>query len=321
MHLLRAAHRWDGHDIPSRLLVFAGDLPIRDEPLPRFLDDAAVTTLLQAARSDADPFVRLTVEFLARTGLRKGEFLDLTIDSVVLIGSAYWLHVPLGKLRTDRYIPLHPATGRPARHLARHPPQHSPSHCLLLKDGHRIAQNRGRPRRRQGRPHRRRRPRHPSENDPGLMSSDPVMPERCQRLSTMRTLGHQEQCGARRFWSLGQQVRLYQPWDVDIQRHPAFLVAVAHDPDPTSGMSTSRTCRPSTSADRRPENSISPAIARPRSVRTLPSNAAVSARSKPRGSRRDSRTRNLDRDFGRSTCASNLALCAVVDRRAAAIPG
>ena len=24
------------------------------------------------------------------------------------IGSAYWLHVPLGKLRTDRYIPLHP---------------------------------------------------------------------------------------------------------------------------------------------------------------------------------------------------------------------
>jgi len=26
----------------------------------------------------------------------------------VQIGAAYWLHVPLGKLRTDRYIPLHP---------------------------------------------------------------------------------------------------------------------------------------------------------------------------------------------------------------------
>jgi len=48
------------------------------------------------------------VEFLARTGLRKGEFCDLSIDSVVQIGSAYWLHVPVGKLRTDRYIPLHP---------------------------------------------------------------------------------------------------------------------------------------------------------------------------------------------------------------------
>ncbi|HUA48168.1 MAG TPA: tyrosine-type recombinase/integrase, partial [Solirubrobacteraceae bacterium] len=32
----------------------------------------------------------------------------LKIDSVVQIGAAYWLHVPLGKLRTDRYIPLHP---------------------------------------------------------------------------------------------------------------------------------------------------------------------------------------------------------------------
>ena len=99
---------WDGDDIPARVLVFPGDLPLRDDPLPRFLDDAAFTKLLQAARAADDPFVRLCVEFLARTGLRKGEFLDLTVDSVVQIGAAYWLHVPLGKLRTDRYIPLHP---------------------------------------------------------------------------------------------------------------------------------------------------------------------------------------------------------------------
>jgi hypothetical protein len=64
--------------------------------------------LLHAARAQEDPFARLTVEFLARTGLRRSEFLNLTIDSVVQIGSAYWLHVPLGKMRTDRYIPLHP---------------------------------------------------------------------------------------------------------------------------------------------------------------------------------------------------------------------
>ncbi|HSS24341.1 MAG TPA: tyrosine-type recombinase/integrase [Mycobacterium sp.] len=99
---------WGGDDVPARVLVFSGDLPIRDEPLPRFLDDAAFTKLLQATRAHPDPFVRLCVEFLARTGLRKGEFLDLTVDSVVQIGAAYWLHVPLGKLRTDRYIPLHP---------------------------------------------------------------------------------------------------------------------------------------------------------------------------------------------------------------------
>ena len=101
---------WDGGDVPAAALVFSGDLPLRDERLPRFLDDGAFTKLLQATRADPDPFVRLAVEFLARTGLRKGEFLDLTVHSVVQIGAAYWLHVPLGKLRTDRYIPLHPSS-------------------------------------------------------------------------------------------------------------------------------------------------------------------------------------------------------------------
>ena len=76
--------------------MFAGDLPLRDDPLPRFLDDAAAAKLLQTARNDPDPFVRLAVEFLARTGLRKGELLDLTVNAVVQIGSAYWLHVPVG---------------------------------------------------------------------------------------------------------------------------------------------------------------------------------------------------------------------------------
>jgi integrase len=99
---------WDGEDAPTRMLMFAGDIPRRDQPLPRFIDDAAAAKLLRAAREHPDPFTRLAVEFLARTGLRKGEFLDLTVDSVVQIGAAYWLHVPLGKLRTDRYIPLHP---------------------------------------------------------------------------------------------------------------------------------------------------------------------------------------------------------------------
>jgi integrase len=99
---------WDGEDAPTRVLMFSGDIPRRDQPLPRFIDDAAAAKLLRAAREHPDPFTRLAVEFLARTGLRRSEFLNLTIDSVVQIGSAYWLHVPLGKLRTDRYIPLHP---------------------------------------------------------------------------------------------------------------------------------------------------------------------------------------------------------------------
>ena len=99
---------WGGEDAPVRTLMFPGDVPKLDDPLPRFIDDGAAKKLIEAARATDDPFARLVVEFLARTGMRRGELLNLTVDAVVQIGSAYWLHVPLGKLRTDRYIPLHP---------------------------------------------------------------------------------------------------------------------------------------------------------------------------------------------------------------------
>lgn len=100
---------WDWPDTVTRPLIFAGDLPAPDRPLPRFLDDAAATALLRAARAHEDQLVRLVVETLARTGLRKGELLGLTVDAIVQIGVHHWLRVPVGKLHTDRYIPLHPA--------------------------------------------------------------------------------------------------------------------------------------------------------------------------------------------------------------------
>ena len=133
---------WDGDDVPTRVLVFDGDLPLRDAPLPRFLDDGAFTKLLQATRADPDPFVRLVVEFLARTGLRKGEFLDLTVDSVVQIGAAYWLHVPVGKLRSDRYIPLHPQLKDLLDTWLADRPTSLRSPYLFVEHGQRIGQGR-----------------------------------------------------------------------------------------------------------------------------------------------------------------------------------
>jgi integrase len=133
---------WDGDDIPARVLVFSGDLPLRDDPLPRFLDDAAFTKLLRAARADEDPFVPLAVEFLARTGLRKGEFLSLTVDSVVQIGAAYRLHVPLGKLRTDRYTPLHPQLKQLLDEWVARRPAGLRTPWLFTEYGRRIGENR-----------------------------------------------------------------------------------------------------------------------------------------------------------------------------------
>ena len=99
---------WDYPDAPPRNPIFSGDMPIRDRPLPRFLDDAKAAALLTAARNLPSLFDRVAVEVLARTGLRKGEFIGLTRDAITQIGDGRWLRTPIGKLHTDRYIPLHP---------------------------------------------------------------------------------------------------------------------------------------------------------------------------------------------------------------------
>jgi integrase len=98
---------WDYPDAPRRVLIFNGDLPTPDDPLPKFLPDVDAAKLMQAA-ADADPVRRLVIEMLARTGLRVGEFCALAADAVVPIKGRHWLRVPLGKLHNDRYVPLHP---------------------------------------------------------------------------------------------------------------------------------------------------------------------------------------------------------------------
>jgi integrase len=97
---------WDYPDAPTRVLIFNGDLPTPDDPLPKFLSDPDAAKLMRAA-ANADPVRRLVVEMLARTGLRVGEFCSLEADAVVLMHDRHWLRVPIGKLHNDRYVPLH----------------------------------------------------------------------------------------------------------------------------------------------------------------------------------------------------------------------
>jgi hypothetical protein len=63
---------------------------------------------MQQAAVEPDPLRKLCVLLLARTGMRVGELCALPADPVVMIGDHHWLHVPVGKLRNDRYVPLHP---------------------------------------------------------------------------------------------------------------------------------------------------------------------------------------------------------------------
>ena len=99
---------WDWPEAPVRVPIFLGDLPRQDHPLPKALDDASGAKLLRAAQDDRRMLVRVTIEVLLRTGLRVSEYTGLPADAVVQIGAAPWLHVPVGKLGEDRYLPLHP---------------------------------------------------------------------------------------------------------------------------------------------------------------------------------------------------------------------
>ena len=108
---------WDHPDTPTRNPILWTDLPKLDEPLPKFLDDDQAAKFMAAAVR-LDPQRRLVVEMLARTGLRVTEFCELTHDAIVTMNETNWLRVPVGKLHTDRYVPLHPSLIELHRNLA-----------------------------------------------------------------------------------------------------------------------------------------------------------------------------------------------------------
>ncbi len=99
---------WDYEDAPARLFIYTSDFPALDEPLPKFLDDPTAYKFMAALAEDPNLRRRLMVELLARTGMRVGELAGLQDDAVVRKGDGHRLHIPLGKLHNDRYVPLLP---------------------------------------------------------------------------------------------------------------------------------------------------------------------------------------------------------------------
>jgi len=99
---------WGWDDAPTRNPLFATDLPRCDDPLPKALDDPTAARFMAALAAETDPLRRLCVELLARTGMRVGELCTLEADAVSQRSGGWWLKIPVGKLRTDRHIPLHP---------------------------------------------------------------------------------------------------------------------------------------------------------------------------------------------------------------------
>ena len=126
---------WGWDDAPVRVPIFFGDVPKRDEPLPRFLDDADFARFMRALAADTRLHRRVAVELLARTGMRVSELCDLEADAVTVIGDAHWLRIPLGKLHNDRYVPLHPHLVDLLAEYRRSDGPHTPGRLLSAEHG------------------------------------------------------------------------------------------------------------------------------------------------------------------------------------------
>jgi site-specific recombinase XerD len=99
---------WDWPEAPARVLIIPADLPRQDHPCPKHSTTQPRRNCSAPPQTQPRMLTRVVVEVLLRTGLRVGELTALQADAVVLLGAAHWLHVPVGKLHDDRYLPLHP---------------------------------------------------------------------------------------------------------------------------------------------------------------------------------------------------------------------
>jgi integrase len=141
---------WGWEDAPARKLLFTSDLPRLPRPLPRYLPVDA-DRRLTAALADSPNRLAADALLLQRAcGLRIGELLDLELDAVHEVpDQGWWLKVPLGKLDTERMVPLDEETvelldriaatrsaGRPLPH-----PRHGrPAQFLFTHHGKRLGQ-------------------------------------------------------------------------------------------------------------------------------------------------------------------------------------
>jgi integrase len=147
-NMLEDIAAWGWADAPTRRLVFAADIPKLDKALPRALAPDVDTALMAAIANLDDPFAQAGLQVLRGTGLRVGELLDLELNAVIDYGpTGTWLRVPLGKLATERSVPLDGptlavldqwATRRGAHRPIPHPRTGKPTDFLFTEHGRRL---------------------------------------------------------------------------------------------------------------------------------------------------------------------------------------
>lgn len=142
---------WGWSEAPARKLMFRDDVPKLPQVLPRYLP-IDVDRRLTAALTErpGNELAAAALRLQRSCGLRIGELLDLELDCVHEVpGGGSWLKVPLGKLDTERMVPLDEDIlglidritelrdhGRPLPH----PRYRRPAQFLFTHHGRRLAQ-------------------------------------------------------------------------------------------------------------------------------------------------------------------------------------
>jgi integrase len=121
---------WGWAEAPPRRLIFTRDIPRLPRALPRYLPPDADRALTAALHASPHRLLADALLLLRATGMRIGELLDLELDCVHEVpGAGAWLKIPLGKLDTERMVPIdedalalldeiteHRSPGRPLPH-------------------------------------------------------------------------------------------------------------------------------------------------------------------------------------------------------------
>lgn len=142
---------WGWPDAPPRKLLFRDDTPKLPRALPRYLPVDVDRRLTEVLSTRPDNVLAAAALRLQRAcGLRIGELLDLELDCVHEVPDhGSWLKVPLGKLDTERMIPIdaeildlidHIIEQRSPGRAMPHPRYRRPAQFLFTHYGRRLGQ-------------------------------------------------------------------------------------------------------------------------------------------------------------------------------------
>lgn len=149
--MLEDIAEWGWPEAPGRKLIFSRDYPHLPRYLPRYLPPNQDRLLALGLASSSNSLLADALLLLRATGMRIGEELDLELDCVhETLGQGSWLKVPLGKLDTERMVPLDGdalaiidrivearSPGRPLRH----PRSGKLVDFLLVRQGQRVTRH------------------------------------------------------------------------------------------------------------------------------------------------------------------------------------